>query len=270
MTIVVPTEDYARSTFLMRSLLTAKRHTMSPGPVGTGKSINAFRLLSTSLPDDFTSISITLSAQTTANQILDNIFSQIDKRRKGVYGPPNGKKCVVFIDDLNMPKKEEWGAQPSIEILRQYLDHMAWYIFKLNKEYTKIEDIIFLTAMGPPGGGRNDITSRIIRHFNIISYTDIEDSTITSIFMKIASFYLNRFSEEIKNRIPGVIAATLNIYNTVKETLLPTPSKSHYLFNLRDVARVFQGICNASAKHMQTKIDFCRLWYHENTRVYHD
>jgi dynein heavy chain len=269
-TIVVPTEDYARSTWLMKCLLSKKRHTMTPGPVGTGKSINAFRLLSTQLPEDYTSMSITLSAQTSPNQILDTIFSQIDKRKKSVYGPPNGKKCVVFVDDLNMPKPEEWGAQPAIEILRQYLDHKAWYVIKLNKEYTKIEDIIFLTAMGPPGSGRQEISARITRHFNQIAYTDIEDETITKIFNKITSFYLGRFPENFKTAVPDMIAATLNIYNNVKLSLLPTPSKSHYLFTLRDVSRVFQGCCQASAKHCANRIDLCRLWYHENSRVYHD
>lgn len=73
-----------------------------------------------------------------------------------------------------MPKKEIYGAQPPIELIRQYLDYSSWYIWQLNKEYIKIEDLIILGAMGPSGGGRAKLTSRILRHFNILAYTNLD------------------------------------------------------------------------------------------------
>jgi hypothetical protein len=45
------------------------------------------------------------------------VDGKLDKRRKGVFGPPIGKQMIVFVDDLNMP----------IELLRQALDYQGWY-----------------------------------------------------------------------------------------------------------------------------------------------
>ena len=52
----------------------------------------------------------------------DIIDGKIEKRRGHFFGPKFGMRCVIFVDDLNMPKKEQYGAQPPIEILRQLAD----------------------------------------------------------------------------------------------------------------------------------------------------
>lgn len=69
----------------------------------------------------YQSIEVGFSAQTTCTQTQDIIDGKIDKKRRGIFGPKTGK-AIIFVDDLNMPKQEEWGAQPPIEILRQMID----------------------------------------------------------------------------------------------------------------------------------------------------
>lgn len=267
--IMIPTGDSARNIYFLKLLITNEKHVLNVGPTGTGKSLNIGQLIYKELGEEYQYITMVFSAQTGCNQTQDTIDGKLDKLRKGVYGPPIGKKCVIFVDDLNMPKKEEYGAQPPIELIRQYMDHKGWYNRK-DLQFMKLERLICLSAMGPPGGGRTFITPRLIRHFNVIAYTELDNDTINMIFSNLVNHFFKKFSEDIRNALPKVITSVLTVYDKVKQELLPTPSKSHYTFNLRDIWRVFQGMCSASPRQTTEVKDLLKLWYHENMRVFHD
>jgi len=151
------------------------------------------------------------------------------------------------------------------------MDHKGWYDrTQKEKPFMKIEDIIFITAMGPPGGGRSMISHRMKRHFNCLAYPDLAKESIVMIFKKILGAFVASYSGEISAIIDQIVDSSHCVYMAVADTLKPTPSKSHYTFNLRDISKIMQGVCAADQKTCTKPLDLVRLWVHENQRVFGD
>ena len=67
-----------------------------------------------------------------------------------------------------------------------------------------------------------------------------------------------------------IVDASVEAYNRISEELLPTPAKSHYTFNLRDLSKVFQGTLMIQPGNCPSRDVMVRLWLHESCRVFHD
>ena len=68
----------------------------------------------------------------------------------------------------------------------------------------------------------------------------------------------------------SIVQNTIQIYDKTAGRFKPTPAKGHYSFNLRDIAKVFQGISKSSSKAILKEDDMIRLWAHECSRVFQD
>ena len=66
------------------------------------------------------------SAQTLSLSTQQAIESKLEKKRKNLLGAPAGKKCIFFVDDINMPlvRSRRFMKVPSLHTTRGHLTSM--------------------------------------------------------------------------------------------------------------------------------------------------
>lgn len=170
-----------------------------------------------------------------------------------------------------MPTVEKYGAQPPIELLRQLIEMRGFYD-RPHFYWKNIEKFIILCAAAPPGGGRSPLTPRFMRHFHVLNVPDPSEDIMRVIFENIIREFLsaNHFTDSVRKCGSIAVSSTIDMYTQITKGLLPIPAKFHYTFNLRDVAKVFQGILMTKTVSVGNPDTFAKLWVHECSRVFND
>ncbi|KAG1670781.1 hypothetical protein FOA52_014009, partial [Chlamydomonas sp. UWO 241] len=268
--MLVPTVDTVRFSYLLELNLDVGRSVLFSGVTGVGKSVitvsalEGLRERKGVLPH-----TINFSAQTTAMDTQLLIEGKLEKKRKTRFGAPHGKRIVFFVDDVNMPARETYGAQPPVELLRQFQDQRGFYDRK-KLWWKDIEDTVLVAACAPPGGGRQEMTPRFVRHFTMLCVPPPSEAATKTILSAIFNGFLTDYPPDFKAACTPIVNASVEAYNRISEELLPTPAKSHYTFNLRDLSKVFQGCLGMTPGCCPDKDSLIRLWIHESCRVFHD
>ena len=271
--ILIPNISSIRTEFLINSIVNIGRNVILLGEQGSAKStlINCF--LKRIKTDNLVIMHSNFSSTTTPHLFQKSVESNVERRMGSVFGPPVGKKMILFVDDVSQPEINKWNDQVTNEFFRSMIEMQGFYSLERPGDFYSILDLQYMTAMIHPGGGRNDIPQRIKRHFITLNLTIPSEEAIDQIFKTISKGHFNAnrgFNTEVSNLIQDLVPVTRKIWRLTKEKMLPTPSKFHYVFNLRDLSRIWLGMIGTQSNIFNTATRIMQLWKHEVTRVLSD
>uniref|UniRef100_A0A8D1IYR5 Dynein axonemal heavy chain 11 n=1 Tax=Sus scrofa TaxID=9823 RepID=A0A8D1IYR5_PIG len=267
--VLVHTSETTRLRYFIELLLEKGQPLMLVGNAGVGKTVFVGDML-TSLSEAYIVSRVPFNYYTTSAALQRILEKPLEKKAGRNYGPGGNKKMVYFIDDMNMPEVDLYGTVQPHTLIRQHIDYGHWY----DRQKVRLKEIHgcqYVACMNPMVGSFT-INPRLQRHFTVFAFNFPSMDALNTIYSQILSshFQHQAFGPSVLRSGPALIQATIAFHQTMTHNFLPTAIKFHYLFNLRDLSNVFQGILFASSECLKGPNDLIQLWLHESYRVYGD
>lgn len=111
---------------------------------------------------------------------------------------------------------------------------------------------------------------RFISKFAVINLQFPLESTLKHIYGSILKGHLLTFPQAVQAVADFVVTMTIEMFKFVTVELPPTPSKFHYIFNLKDLSRTYSGVLLTHATNFKDARQLVRVWRNEFTRVFCD
>uniref|UniRef100_F6QQT7 AAA+ ATPase domain-containing protein n=1 Tax=Xenopus tropicalis TaxID=8364 RepID=F6QQT7_XENTR len=268
-TVLVHTAETVRVRYFLDLLLEKGKPIMLVGNAGVGKTVLVTDKV-TKLSEDYMVAKVPFNYYTSSAMLQRVLEKSLEKKAGRNYAPSGTKKLIYFIDDLNMPEVDAYCTVQPHTLIRQHLDYSHWYDRQklIAKE---IHNCQYITCMNPAAGSFS-INPRLQRHFSVFAVHFPGADALNTIYSKIISthFQHGSFSYSVIKAVPTLVQAAICLHQKMTQNFLPTAIRFHYIFNLRDLTHVFQGILLASPECIRFSSDLVQLWLHESSRVYSD
>ena len=244
--ILIPTIDSTRAEFLITKLFTIPRtdefnhkQVLLVGGPGTAKT-STILMYTQKLPDSTIMKKLNFSSATQPKMFQDIIDDNLDKGVGRNFYPPGKKTLLVFIDDISMPFVNTWGDQVTLEIVRQLVEERGYYFLEKDKigDFKKIENLIFIAAMGHPSGGRNDIPNRLKRQFYTFNMILPSKESVDNIYGTIISsvFTTKNFGDDVVDNASKLTGSTISLRERVKKLFCYSETVSLFVQHERAVS----------------------------------
>uniref|UniRef100_G3U465 Dynein axonemal heavy chain 11 n=1 Tax=Loxodonta africana TaxID=9785 RepID=G3U465_LOXAF len=268
-TVLVHTSETTCLRYFIDLLLEKGKPLMLVGNAGVGKTIFVGDTLA-SLSEDYIVARVPFNYYTTSAALQRILEKPLEKKAGRNYGPVGNKKLVYFIDDMNLPEVDVYGTVQPHTLIRQHIDYGHWYD-RQKVTLKEIHNCQYVACMNPLVGSFT-INPRLQRHFTVFAFNFPSLDALNTIYGQIlgSHFQQQAFGPSILRSGPALIQAAVALHQMMMHNFLPTAIKFHYIFNLRDLSNIFQGILFASPECLKVPNDLILLWLHESSRVYGD
>ena len=261
----VPTVETVIFHTLLTNLLRVDRGVLINGPTG-GKTTAVSALLPTLAHAAF---HFKMGLRTSSGDLQRWIEARMHWISEDVLAGPQGRRTLIFVDDVNLPALERSGTCPSIELLRQIRGDGGFYDCD-RLHWRTIQGLSLIAACAPPGGCRSVLPTRLVSRFHCLASAPLGPASLNRVFQVVNGGHFANFAPEVAGLVTAMVRATIGVYEALIDAMRPTPLKPHYTYSVHQIKRVFQGMHSVQPAHCSTADSLLRLWIHECTRVFHD
>uniref|UniRef100_H3BAL0 Dynein axonemal heavy chain 10 n=1 Tax=Latimeria chalumnae TaxID=7897 RepID=H3BAL0_LATCH len=266
--ILVPTVDTTRTNWLLEQMVKIKHPVVLVGESGTSKTATTQNFLKNLNKD--TTVSFMHNIGGKCLHLFVNEFENLHIQLHFTFFLERGKHLIFFVAETQMHHVDEYGTQQPIALLKLLLEKGGMYDRGKELNYKILRDLGFVAAMGKAGGGRNEVDPRFISLFSVFNVPFPAEESLNLIYASILKGHTVTFNDDIQAICNKLTFCTLELYKIIVRDLPPTPSKFHYIFNLRDLSRIFNGLTLSTPERFLTVTQMVRVWRNECLRVFHD
>ncbi|XP_015758877.1 PREDICTED: dynein beta chain, ciliary-like [Acropora digitifera] len=242
------------------------------------------------------SLTVFCNKFTTSKSLWREMSSCLEWKHARTFVPKGNKKLTCLVDDLNLSRVNQFGAQTAQQLVRQHIDHGG--VFDPDSyQWREIHDVTYLSAYNPhtpPTTARLD--RRLLRHFAVFNVAFPSQSELHGIYTQqlekhfiihatqsqhIASDTSSQEAAEVHSQQQGtgdhdkairdllsaISHVTVELQDHLRGMFLPTAQRCHYIFTMKDLTMVFRNLC-LTLRPGCTPQELLLLWKHECDWVY--